>query len=81
MKLQNFMAGMVQESISSENYSFIDSKDPLYKRIACILGRLVDACIYFSPENEKYFKNIKLFLVDSDVINAAAYLGEYLNNR
>ena len=67
------------ENIRSDGNSIIEESDPRYKHIESILSRLIDACVYFSPENEKYFRSIKLIVVNTKEVNACASFGDELN--
>lgn len=77
------MQGMLKESfednIRSNGNSIIEESDPRYKHIESILSRLIDACVYFSPESEKYFRSIKLVVVNTKEVNACASFGNELN--
>lgn len=53
----------------------LDESSDYYILLKPIIDRLIDACIYFSPECEDYMKHLKILLVDSDELNAYTTMG------
>lgn len=70
----------IEENSEYIGQGFIDESDPRYQYIKSILSPLIDACVYFSPESEAYFRNIKLKVIDKDEVNAFSTLGDFLDN-
>lgn len=78
--MQDVLKESFEENIRSNGNSIIEESDPRYKHIESILSRLIDACVYFSPESEKYFRSIKLVVVNTEEVNACASFGDGLND-
>ena len=79
MDIQDVLLESLEEDVRSNGNNIVEESDPRYKYIKSILSRLIDACVYFSPESEKYFKDIKLVVVDTPEVNAFASFGDCLN--
>ena len=57
------------------NTPVLDETNEYYSLLKPIINRLIDACVYFSPECEDYMKHMRILLVDSDELNAYTTMG------